>query len=384
MKAAIVSIEKGDVLTTLRRLLRRLLESAIVEAILVPKAVPAGTGFVQTLIEDPEMLGDVHPLAPTMAVQSGRILSNLTVGDPGRRIGAVIKPCELRAAVELTKFLQVKLEHLVTIGVDCLGTYEVKDYARVIEEKGPEGDFLTEEILRGAETGQVEAQERIEQRLACRICEYPAPINADITIGLFGHDPSQEIEVIVGDRLEAEVHDCGILELSSEESDGRKTVVTRMIEERTKERDQVFKEFGEKLTDLQALTNTLSTCVRCHNCMVACPICYCKECVFRTPTFEHESDQFLRWAGRKGGIQMPTDTLIFHLTRLAHMATSCIGCGLCDSACPSGLPVTTLFRTLGHGVQSLFDYVPGRDPEEAPPVATFREDELQIETGAED
>jgi formate dehydrogenase subunit beta len=383
MKASILRVEKGDPLETVRAFLRYLLESKMIDAILAPKAHPTGSGCVQTLIKDPEMLGDVHPLAPTMPVQSGRIVSNLTLGEPGGRIGAVIKSCELRAVVELTKFLQVKMENLITIGVDCLGTYEVKDYARMAEGRGG-GEFLTKELLKGAKKGQVETQKGIDLRLACRICEYPVPINADITIGLFGHDPSQEMEVVVRDTMEADFQESGILELSSEESDARKQVVSQLMEERIRQRDQVFDGFREKVTDLQALANTLSTCIRCHNCMVACPICYCKECVFRTPTFEHQSDQFLRWADRKGGIQMPTDTLIFHLTRMAHMATSCVGCGLCDSACPNELPVTTLFRTVGHGVQALFDYVPGRDPEEPPPVATFKEDELQVETGAKD
>ncbi|NIQ39511.1 MAG: formate dehydrogenase [Proteobacteria bacterium] len=383
MKASIFRVEKGDPLETLRGFLRRVLESKLVDAILVPKAHPTGSGYVQTLIKDPEMLGDAHPLAPTMPVQSGRIASHLTLGQPGGRIGAVIKSCELRAVVELAKFLQVESEHLITIGVDCLGTYEVKDYARIVEGKGG-GDVVTEGLLKGAKKGQIESQEGMDLRLACRICEYPVPLNADITVGLFGHDPTKEIEVIIGDRIEADVEQSGILELSPIQPSDREKVVAELIEQRTQQRDQVFHEFKEKVTDLQALANTLSTCIRCHNCMVACPICYCKECVFRTPTFEHQSDQFLRWAGRKGGIQMPTDTLIFHLTRMAHMATSCVGCGLCDSACPNELPVTTLFRTVGHGVQALFDYVPGRNPDENPPVATFREDELQIETGAKD
>jgi len=116
--------------------------------------------------------------------------------------------------------------------------------------------------------------------------------------------------------------------------------------------------------------------------MVACPICYCKECVFRTAIFEHDGDQFLRWADRKGGIRMPTDTLIFHTIRLSHMVTSCIGCGLCDSACPNKLPVATLFRSVGERIQKMFNYFPGRDIKEVPPVATFKEDELKIESGS--
>ena len=79
---------------------------------------------------------------------------------------------------------------------------------------------------------------------------------------------------------------------------------------------------------------------------------------------------------------MPTDTLIFHLIRLSHMVTSCIGCGLCDSACPSRLPVATLFRSVGDRIQKMFQYVPGKDVKEVPPVATFKEDELKIESGS--
>ncbi|MDH4136355.1 MAG: 4Fe-4S dicluster domain-containing protein, partial [Anaerolineae bacterium] len=97
---------------------------------------------------------------------------------------------------------------------------------------------------------------------------------------------------------------------------------------------------------------------------------------FRTPTFDHVSPQYFRWAERKGSIRLPTDTLLFHLTRLNHMATSCVGCGMCESACPSELPVALIFRAVGQETQAIFDYQPGRSLEEEVPVAAFREDEL--------
>jgi len=87
-------------------------------------------------------------------------------------------------------------------------------------------------------------------------------------------------------------------------------------------------------------------------------------------------DQFLRLADRKGAIRMPSDNLIFHLTRMSHMATSCVGCGMCDSACPTGLPVSSLFASIGTELQEMFEYVPGRNPAEEPPVSVFKEDEL--------
>ena len=122
MKHATLKVENNDTLGAAREFLGRLLACGAVDALLVPKELPSADGFVQSLVKDPEMLGDANPVAPTMAVQSARILSQLAASPCEGRIGAVLKPCEMRAAVELTKFLQVNLDNVVTIGVDCLGT----------------------------------------------------------------------------------------------------------------------------------------------------------------------------------------------------------------------------------------------------------------------
>ena len=379
-KSAVLEVKKNDPVETLRAFFRDLLEKEVVEALLIPKKLPSGDGYCQTLIHDPEMLGDVNPLAPTLPVQSARLISHLAIADPGRTVGAVLKSCEIRAVIELVKFLQVKLDKLILIGVDCLGTYEPLDYAKMSREKG-EGVSTTGGLLEGAKEGRINPQDGYNVRLACQICEYPNPQNADIIIGLFGHDPQREIFIQVRDQLASELTEKGILATADGESASRDKVIERLTEERIKRRDEVFDAFRSGTGSLGDLMDALSTCIRCHNCMVACPICYCKECVFRTPTVEHKADQFLRWADRKGGIRMPTDTLLFHLIRLSHMVTSCIGCGLCDSACPNDLPVATLFRAVGHEVQGMFDYTPGRSVDEEPPVATFKEDELQTESG---
>jgi formate dehydrogenase (coenzyme F420) beta subunit len=232
------------------------------------------------------------------------------------------------------------------------------------------------------EKGDVAPAQGFAYRTACQMCEYPVP-QADIAFKLFGYKADQEIGIEVGERLEREIVEKGILSLAEEKEPASRTeVVSKVIAGRTKKRDATFKEFKRVVKDLRSFLDRFSTCVRCHNCMVACPICYCKECVFRTAVFEHEGDQFIRWADRKGEIRMPTDTLIFHLIRMSHMVTSCIGCGLCDSACPSRLPVASLFRSVGDKVQKMVQYVPGRDVKEAPPVASFREDELKVESGA--
>ena len=380
VKKAAVKVTEGKTEETIIGFLKSLLEKEVVEAIVIPKALPSQDGFVQTLIRDPEKLNGACVLSPTMPVQSARVISNLTVKNLGKKVAAVLKACEIRAAVELAKFLQVKLDSLYLIGVDCPGTFEVTDYAKMVQE-GKGGDLLAKEMFKGMEKGGSLPPSGYVFRTACQMCEYPVP-QTDVIIKLFGYKTDQEIGIEVGDKLQKEIEEKNILLFSENEPASRNEVVNKVIAERTRNRDVLFQEFKGIVKDLQAFLDRFSTCVRCHNCMVACPICYCKECVFRTAVFEHDGDQFLRWADRKGGIRMPTDTLIFHLIRMSHMVTSCIGCGLCDSACPSRLPVATLFRSVGDKIQKMLQYVPGRNIEEVPPVATFKENELKIESGA--
>ena len=378
-KQAVLKVSEGRTEEAIIGFLKTLLAKGVVEAVVIPKGLPSEDGFVQTLIRDPEKLSGVCVLSPTIPVQSSKIASHLTIKNLGKKVAAVLKACEIRAIVELTKFLQVKSDNLYLIGIDCPGTFEVPDYAKMSQE-GEGGEGLTKRLLKGMEKGETPLIDGYTFRTACQMCEYPVP-QADIVLKLFGYPTDQEIGVEIGERLEKEIEGKGVLSFSENGPSLRNEVLNRIIAERMKKRNALFEEFKGMVKDLQSFLDRFSTCIRCHNCMVACPICYCKECVFRTAVFEHEGDQFLRWADRKGGIRMPTDTLIFHLIRMSHMVTSCIGCGLCDSACPSRLPVATLFRSVGDRIQKMFQYVPGRDVKETPPVATFKEEELKIESG---
>lgn len=130
-----------------------------------------------------------------------------------------------------------------------------------------------------------------------------------------------------------------------------------------------------KKGDRLLFTALLSTCIRCYACSSACPVCYCRVCFFRTDTFEPESDRYFRWAEREGALRMPTEILLYHLTRLNHIAASCVDCGMCESACPRRIPLTAIFETVGDGVKKALNYVPGRDLKEKIPITTFKETE---------
>jgi len=78
---------------------------------------------------------------------------------------------------------------------------------------------------------------------------------------------------------------------------------------------------------------------------------------------------------------MPVNTVMFHLTRLNHMVMSCVGCGLCDTACPNDIPVMSLFRTVGLQAQQMMEYEPGRSYDEPAPATMFQDSELLDESG---
>jgi formate dehydrogenase subunit beta len=76
--------------------------------------------------------------------------------------------------------------------------------------------------------------------------------------------------------------------------------------------------------------------------------------------------------------EVPPD-IMFPLTRLSHIADSCVNCGQCQDVCPMELPLSLLCSFLNSELTEIFEYTPGIHIEEEPPLTTAREGELQIQ-----
>jgi formate dehydrogenase subunit beta len=329
------------------------------------------------LVTNPERLESADPLAPAFPMNAAKLVSRLTRKPLGAKVVAVLRPCEIRAFYELVKLNQGHMEEVVLIGIDCLGAYNNTAYVQIVE-KNP--STATVNFTRNALSGKTAVIEGIDLAPACKACEYPVPAGADVAIGLLGLDLSDHLlvqsQTATGDDV------INRLKLSpAAEPPQRQKTIDSLIAERIVYRDDMFARTREATDSLEKLTSYLAGCVNCYNCRVACPVCYCKECVFVTDVFNHEPSQYLQWARRKGAIKMPTDTVFYHITRLAHMSTACVGCGQCSNACPNDIPVMELFRTVAQLTQDAFDYQAGRSIEEKPPLAVFREDEFQEVVG---
>jgi formate dehydrogenase (coenzyme F420) beta subunit len=372
-----LEVTNKDLLGSLREFFKTILAVEELTAILVPQHLPMKNMVMPTLVTDPNQLAGVDPLAPAFPVNAARMVSRLTRKPMGGKIAAVLRPCEIRAFVELVKLKQGRTDEVILIGMDCLGALSNKDYFQLAEAHAAEATVrFYESMLRakGTQTGD------LDLAAACKACEYPVAENVDIQIGLYGMDIDQCLLV----KSQTEAGDQVLQQMKlpvADEPRDRQSVIDALVAQHKKYRDEMFARTREATDSLEKMTTYFATCVNCYNCRVACPVCYCKECVFVTDVFNHDPSQYLRWANRKGIIKMPTDTLFYHLTRLTHMSTACVGCGQCSNACPNGIPVMELFRTIAHGTQRAFEYEAGRSIDQEPPLATFREDEFDEVVG---
>ena len=366
----------GNPTQAVRDFLGRFLRERVVDALLVPTEQVPSAVVMQSLVSDPKELCHATPLAPVCWSNAGTLLSSVTHNAEGAPIAAVLRSCEARAFVERTKLNQGSRSGLLLLSIDCLGRFENRDYLALAGQCGN----VTDEFLRVYPSEEPFCGFRLSR--ACRACEYPIAPTVDIQICLLGQDPFSSV------LLEG-VSDAGRSVLSRmnlpsvEPPSERDAEIAALVARRVSFRDNLLKAHREHTGSVPGLISATAACINCYNCRVACPLCYCRECVFLTDLFRHECAKYLAWAHKRGSLRIPTDTLFYHLTRLVHMSTMCVGCGQCSSACPNGIDVMELFRRTALVTQARFDYVPGRDFEEKQPLATFREDELGYATGNE-
>jgi formate dehydrogenase subunit beta len=368
-KEVVIEVKDTKTKEAINSFLESLLEKNLVSALLVPREVPSKDIVVQSLMTNSNGLKEVNVISPVLPVSSARIISEMTrLSSYKNPVGVVLRSCEIRALIELVKLKQASLDNLLIIGVDCLGTYSVSDYQNLCKQ----GNSPSDELLRKFKEG---GGEDTKLRKACQVCEYPIPSNADLVIGLVGVDFEKNILLkSCTEKGEKILEKFSFPEFNQSK---REEPVSKYLSKKIEQRDIVFSEMKREVNSWENLLSILSTCIHCHNFMRVCPICYCRECFFESPTFEFDSEKYLMWAKRKGSIKMPRDTTLFHLGRMSHMATSCVGCGLCEQACPSNIPLLKIFKTVSYNVQQIFNYVPGRDLEEPLPLTTFKEDELR-------
>lgn len=338
----------------LKLIFGELLEKKAVDCLLLPQRIENSVAY--TLVKDRNKIEAPAVFAPVFTVNAANVLKGWTIKE---KVGVVAKPCEIRAIVELIKLTQVEKDSVLLISVDCSGTFKNQDFIEHFEEIGEMVD--KEKIKELKEKG-------IEIREACEVCDKKLADFGDVSI------VRKNEKVLLFARNDKSIEDLSLIEsISLEEKDiERKEEKERIEKEAKKKKEEI-----PKISSIEELEKELKKCVVCKNCRDMCPVCYCKECFFEQPLGNPVGGDLLNIVELKGAISAPTNKLFYHLTRLYHVCTTCVGCGACEDACPNEIPLTRVYPLVAEKVQELFEYEPGKDIEEPLPLITYKEDELE-------
>lgn len=324
----------GDPLGTVRRFLGAVWEQAGLDALLIAANSDQPTPGKVTLIEDAGLIDSVNPFSPLMTENLARDIPRVIREQPGKRLGVLLRPCELRALVEVVKHTPVNLENLLTICIDCLGTLPPEDFewraeqAESIEE-------LTDEALQFARQGGILDY---RHRTACQMCAAPGAQLADLNISLLGLPVRQHILVQARDaNIAGHLHLDQITsgEAGNEVVEMHESALAQLAERRQRTLERLVKNLADDQPhDLEALILQLEQCGECQDCMVACPIC---------------SADFPQ-RGTDG--HYPTRAVM-------HWLVSCAGCGMCEQACSAQQPLATIFSLIREKLDEELRYTPG-------------------------
>ena len=341
-----------------RSILRDLLAKGVAESVLVAARNPYSNLPMPTLISNPDQMSAAAPLSPVAPFNTARQASKLCRTKTEKKLALVLRPCEVRALIELVKLNQADLENALIISFDCSGRLENDLFL----EKSDGSGSLTEAMFKDDSLMDQAAT-------ACLICTDNQPQQADLNIRALGGKLGISAQTSKGEEA------LSALGLTPEKQpEDHDAAAGKILEKRKATRLDRLAGIRDKTKDIEGLEKILANCLNCYNCRTACPVCYCRECVFLTDVFAHEPEVYFRRAERRGVVKMPTDTTMFHLTRLAHMSHACVGCGQCSSVCPSSIPVADIFTAAAEKVQELFDYKPGLDPAQPVPYLVFGQD----------
>ena len=310
---------QGDPLGAIRQSIHQLWVQNGIQTMLIPANGMASDLQNPAIINDPHHLDDFNPFKPVMKSNLAKWIPGTIIENSGEVIAAVLRPCEMRALVEMAELDGFILNDLITISFDCLGTMPTEDYIWRIKSKKT-SDRMKEESIQFARQGGILSY---RNRAACQICASPQAHAADVNFNIIGLPVRQYLLVSAPDKQRTiQIHIDQLVDGKALPNQvAQHTKITNKIAERNRHNfERIVNGLEEILPDdIDSLINQLESCGNCQSCFEICPICD----VFRPQ--KNEYGRFER------------EDIIFWLT-------ACSGCGICEPLCQRHLPLNTIFQ----------------------------------------
>jgi len=247
------------------------------------------------------------------------------------KIGIILKPCDVRAIVQLLAEGLIDRDKIKIISVECNGVIDSKKVQKKIN---------------GLKIASVEVSDNI------------------IKIGTSEKDFEFNIEEVYAEKC----YDCSIYD--------KPPIFDEFIENDKKFNIKQKKEY-EDLLEFEKLSleeinsfweEEFSRCIRCYACRNICPLEICRDrCITQLEQPHWQSQKISSSEGK-----------FFQLIRVMHLAGRCVECGECERACPSNIPILKLMKKMNKEIKRIFGYVPGLSIESKPPLLTFKNIEKNI------
>lgn len=337
---------RGDPLGKLQDFIKHTWQTYSLDGMLVTLYEGAESRATPHYITDPAAIEQVNPFRPLMQVNAARLVPALLARHPAAKVGALLRPCELRALTEIAKHTSLNLDQLLTISVDCLGTLPANEYQWRLErfEANPPAaktttvsisDELAQEAIKFARQGGIIPY---RYRSACQMCASPAAQYADINLHVLGLPVRQHILVSLrtsqlADTIHINDYANGIADQSLIHQ--HEHTLSKMSERHTRLMERLNQSLGSLLpADVDAVIQQLENCGVCQSCLQVCPICSVDP-PRRDVNGHYDRQSVMRWL------------------------VSCAGCGMCEQSCPNHLPTSAIFGHIRQQLDRQFKYVPG-------------------------
>lgn len=309
---------KGDPLGTVNTFLRALWSSIGLQGLILPSTRINELQVINKISD----LEEINPFQPLMLMNIAGLVPNVLADHPEGNYGILVRPCELRALHEVNKRIPMDTKRLVTICVDCLGTFPDDEFEWRSARKGSEGG-MTREALQFAPQGGIAAY---RYRAACQMCTAPGARNGNINLGVLGL-PVRQVMLVNGDQDLLDWKDITDRPAEASLVDKREVLLAKMIERHSQTRDRVLTGLVEVLPDnVDNLLDQFEDCGNCQECMSVCPICQ-TNAPLKTDDGRYQRQDIIDWL------------------------VDCAGCGMCEQSCPRHMPLSIIFTHIKKNLQ---------------------------------